>query len=401
MEGLDIRTLALTNVLLGLFLGVGSLIFARMHPFFLGFRSLSYSYLLFAFGFIILFLDSYIPYMISTIIANVAITAGFSYLILGILKFLKYKRKAFKSISRTLVLLMTTFFVYFTYFEVNIEAQIIIISVIIGGFSLFAGVKVLRNQERLIFTYTRALGWSFIIGAVVFLLRAYFTFYQQSSGTFLNEHTIHALSLIVLQLISITSCFSLTLSANHQLTHKLEIQATIDPLTTIYNRRAFDELALNIVARAQRQCSPLSIVLIDVDYFKQVNDEYGHQIGDKLLKEFSARLKGCLRQYDILARYGGEEFVLLLPDTNADTAVLIAEKLRYSILHPEFVIDNNIPLNVTASFGVATNQGVHINWQQFIAFADQALYYAKDSGRNCVKLHSASVHQISVIEQRQ
>lgn len=291
-------------------------------------------------------------------------------------------------------------FVYFTYFQVNVNARIIVISGIMAGFSFFAGVKVLISRDLLILAFTRVLGLSFILGAVIFLLRIYFTFYEPALDNFMHAGTIHAFSLIALQLISITSCFSLTLGANHQLTNKLAIQATIDPLTAIYNRRVFDELAQNEVSRARREDRPLSIVLIDVDHFKQVNDQYGHQVGDKLLKEFSARLKGCLRQYDILARYGGEEFVLLLPDTNAETAILIAEKLRFSIFTPIFNFGNEHMIDVTASFGVATHKGEHINWQQLMSLADQALYHAKDSGRNCVKLHSASVHHLSMIEQR-
>ena len=157
----------------------------------------------------------------------------------------------------------------------------------------------------------------------------------------------------------------------------------------IYNRRAFDELAQKSILRAQRNKKPISIILMDIDFFKQVNDNYGHQVGDRVLQEFSQRLTHSLRQYDILARYGGEEFTLLLPDTNTETAMIIAEKLRATIAQPVFFLENGAELTVTASFGVATNQGEHIHWQQLISFADQALYDAKDSGRNCTKLYRA------------
>ena len=135
--------------------------------------------------------------------------------------------------------------------------------------------------------------------------------------------------------------------------------------------------------------------MMDIDLFKQVNDSYGHQVGDKVLQEFSLRLTNSLREYDILARYGGEEFTLLLPDTNTSTAMIIADKLRNTIAQPVFCLKDETDLKVTASFGVATNQGEQIDWQQLISFADQALYHAKKEGRNCVRLHTADVHQLT------
>jgi len=398
MEGLDIRTLALTNLLLGLFLGVGSLVFARIHSSFRGFRSLGYSYLLFSLGFILLGLRQYIPDFFSIIIANLVIVAGFSLLILGILRFLKYEIRTFERISIALLCLMAIAFVYFTYFSTSVNARIGIISAIIVGQSIYAGFHVLTNKDQTILTFTRILGFSLICCAFIYLLRISVAFNEPELDDFMHAGTIHAFSLIALQLVAITSCFSLTISASQQLASKLAIQATVDSLTNIYNRRAFDEFATKGVLRAQREKTPISLILMDIDFFKQVNDSYGHQVGDKVLQEFSLRLKNSLRQYDILARYGGEEFTLLLPDTNTSTAMIIAEKLRNTIAQPVFCLAGDTELKVTASFGVATNQGEHIHWQQLISFADQALYHAKENGRNCVKLHSADVHHLSSAE---
>ncbi len=398
MEGLDIRTLALTNLLLGLFLGVGSFVFARIHTSFRGFKALGYSYFLFAFGFILLGLRQYIADFLSIIIANLVIVAGFSLLILGILKFLKYEKHVFEKISLALLCAVTFAFVYFTYFQSSVNARIIVISAVISCLSFFASYKIITKQAQDVLTFTRFLGFSFLYCAVIFLLRIYFVFDEPELDNFMNGGIIHAFSLIALQLVAITSCFSLTISASQQLARKLAIQATVDSLTNIYNRRAFDEFAAKGVLRAQRDKRPISLLMMDIDLFKQVNDSYGHQIGDKVLKEFSLRLKNSLRQYDILARYGGEEFSLLLPDTNADTAMIIAEKLRHTIAQPVFCLKDGTELKVTASFGVATNQGEQVDWQQLISFADQALYHAKESGRNCVKLHTADVHHISNIQ---
>jgi diguanylate cyclase (GGDEF)-like protein len=394
MEGFDIRTLALTNLLLGLFLGVGSLVFAQIHSSFRGFKSLGYSYLLFSLGFILLSLRQHIPDFLSIVAANVLIVAGFSLLVLGIMRFLKYTEYFFEKVSIALLVLMAIGFSYFTYIQVDVNARIIIISTILAGSSFFAGIKVLTNKDTVTLALTRFLGFSFIFASIIFLLRMNSSFSDPKLDDFMNAGVIHALSLIALQFVTITSCFSLTITASQQLAKKLAIQATIDSLTNIYNRRAFEEFATKEVLRAQREIKPISLILMDIDLFKEVNDNYGHLVGDKVLQEFSLRLKKSLRQYDILARYGGEEFVLLLPDTNTSIALIIAEKLRETIAQPVFCLKDGTELKVTASFGVTTNKSDHIDWQQLISLADKALYQAKESGRNCVMLHTADVFQI-------
>lgn len=389
MEGLDIRTLALTNLLLGIFLGIASFIFARIHPSFRGFRTLGYSYFLFSFGFILLGLRHYLADFISIIMANVIIVAAFNLLIVGILRFLKYDKVFFEKLSCILVCGVFVTFVYFTYVYNNVNVRIIIISMIIALQSIFVGFKILIHQDQSLFSFTRFLGISFFYCAFIFLWRIYFAISDPIVGTFMNAGIVHAFSLIAIQLIAITSCFFLTLGASQQLAHKLVIQATVDSLTKLYNRRAFDEFAEKGVLRAEREKTPISLILMDIDLFKQVNDNHGHQVGDQVLQEFSLRLKNSLREYDVLARYGGEEFTLLLPNTDANTAIVIAEKLRNKIAQPVFCLEGEGNLSITASFGVATNQGEDINWQRLISFADQALYKAKESGRNCVKLYSA------------
>lgn len=391
MEGLDIRTLALINLLLGLFLGVGSLVFARIHSSFRGVRALGYSYFLFSFGFILLALRQYIADFLSIIVANALLVTGFSLLIVGILKFLKYEHNAFEKISLILLCSLIISFGYFTYVQSNVNCRIIIISLIIAAQSLFIGFKILIHQDRNLLKFTRFLGFSFFYCAFIFLWRIYFTINEAPLDNFMNAGTIHALSLLALQLVTITSCFSLTLGASQQLANKLAIQATIDSLTQLYNRRSFDELAEKGVLRAQREETPISLILMEIDSFKQVNDNYGHQVGDKVLQEFSLRLKNSLREYDVLARYGGKKFTLLLPNTNAKIAMIIAEKLRAKIARPVFFLEGDTNLSITASFGVVTSQGENISWKQLILLADQALYHAKEDGRNCAKLYSVDV----------
>lgn len=164
--------------------------------------------------------------------------------------------------------------------------------------------------------------------------------------------------------------------------------ANIDGLTEIYNHRYFQNSLDNEIDRAIRHETQLSLLLIDIDFFKKFNDTYGHQVGDFILKEFSAALKKELRKYDTLARYGGEEFTVILPNTSSDEALIVAEKLRAAIDEHIFE-DMQTDYHITASFGVSTAKPViddDFSKSNFINEADAALYDAKEAGRNKVSL---------------
>ncbi len=171
---------------------------------------------------------------------------------------------------------------------------------------------------------------------------------------------------------------------------KLDNLANIDGLTEVFNHRYFQNSLDQEINRSVRRTSSLSLILIDIDHFKKFNDSYGHQVGDFVLKEFAQCLMGNIREYDILARYGGEEFVIILPETTPEGAQIVAEKLRI-VIDSETFQDKNDKYHITASFGVstslpATDEG--FSKDAFIKQADQALYEAKEKGRNMVVLFS-------------
>lgn len=166
----------------------------------------------------------------------------------------------------------------------------------------------------------------------------------------------------------------------------LDNLANLDGLTEIYNHRFFQNSLDNEISRSLRNETEISIVMIDIDFFKKFNDDYGHQVGDFVLKSFSATLKKEIRKYDTLARYGGEEFVLILPDTSAEEAMTVAEKLR-SVVDDAVFDDNRETYHITASFGISTVRPVttdDFDKSDFINQADEALYEAKEGGRNQV-----------------
>jgi len=161
---------------------------------------------------------------------------------------------------------------------------------------------------------------------------------------------------------------------------ELENLSVTDQLTGLNNRRYFDKQFQLEFAKVQRYGSKLSLIMLDIDHFKNINDQHGHQIGDEALKEFSNLLKNKIRATDILSRWGGEEFIILLPETSISNAAIIAEKLRVSIAKRDFKIVGRL----TASLGVSQVFSKEGGNREAILNADNALYDAKRQGRNKV-----------------
>ena len=162
----------------------------------------------------------------------------------------------------------------------------------------------------------------------------------------------------------------------------LREQTNLDGMTSILNYKGFCEAFGRELSRAERYKSPLSLIFADIDYFKNVNDTFGHQAGDHALKAVAVCLKKGIRESDILARYGGEEFALILPETDIDSALLVAERLRKAVQSQQISFKDKT-IAVTMSFGVAclpSNQ--NLSSDSFIKLADDALYKAKRKGRN-------------------
>ncbi len=167
-----------------------------------------------------------------------------------------------------------------------------------------------------------------------------------------------------------------------QLTADLEILATTDGLTALLNRRHFKSLACAEWARFQRYGRPLSLMLLDIDKFKSVNDRFGHDVGDLVIKAVAHICQSTKRQPDVLARLGGEEFVLLLPETDETSAETAAERLRKSVQDHPLTLPDGTTLQVTISVGIADAALSMSSFEVLLKRADEALYEAKRSGRN-------------------
>lgn len=169
-----------------------------------------------------------------------------------------------------------------------------------------------------------------------------------------------------------------------------EHQALTDSLTGLSNRRALLELLRVDEDRALRSRQPLSVILTDVDRFKAINDDFGHNTGDRCLKVVSDALRAGVRSGDHVGRWGGEEFLILLPNTDLIQAAEVAERCRTMLTRQLFRAEDGRTMRVSASFGVASADGVlRPDVMELVSQADKALYWAKGSGRNRVKIYVA------------
>jgi diguanylate cyclase (GGDEF)-like protein/PAS domain S-box-containing protein len=167
---------------------------------------------------------------------------------------------------------------------------------------------------------------------------------------------------------------------------KLHQLAVTDPLTGLFNRRYFFDVAERELERSLRTARALAVIIFDVDHFKDVNDTYGHIVGDQVLQSLTGRCLQLLRSYDVMARYGGEEFIIMLPETDAAHAYLVAERLRTKVAETPIVTKAG-PAEVTISLGVASlESGTDLTFDKLVDRADQALIMVKQRGRNQVRV---------------
>ena len=172
---------------------------------------------------------------------------------------------------------------------------------------------------------------------------------------------------------------------SEQRAHDLQSLAAIDPLTGLYNRRQFETLARAELARCQRYVRPCSFLMIDVDHFKLVNDTFGHEMGDWVLKMVANTLTAARRDADVVARFGGEEFVIMLPETTRDAAAMVAERIRSMVAASALAVGDS-RLSLTTSIGVGETMAGLPGVEAVLRDADQALYDAKANGRNIVRV---------------
>jgi diguanylate cyclase (GGDEF)-like protein len=275
---------------------------------------------------------------------------------------------------------------YFTLIRPSLAPRIVIASVFGIGY-VVAGIYVLSIYRRIHHSISSAVLIGLMVAAVLlFLARGtYFTLIDTSITAITQTgNLVNAFTPILIAMMPIVGTTAFGLLCFERIRRDLHVAATTDALTGLPNRRMITDRANEMFEHAKLKLSAFSMGVIDVDHFKQINDRYGHEIGDRVLTHIAQALARVTREGSVVGRQGGEEFVVLFDAVDRDEALKAVERLRAEIASKPFVQDGN-NIDVTVSIGLATRQDDDANVEDVLRRADRALYRAKDEGRNCVR----------------
>ncbi|HJW56838.1 MAG TPA: GGDEF domain-containing protein [Burkholderiaceae bacterium] len=275
-----------------------------------------------------------------------------------------------------------------TFIDDSYRLRVILISIV--NSSLFAAAAVLIHRMR----QKSFAEW---FTQIVFLFTAAISFIRCAAALVQNAALDPITDVSVLQHVYLASfCFSIValslgfmLMVNCRLQMRLEYAASHDDLTGAYRRSAFFDMLDREIIQSCRHDRSISLLMVDLDNFKEINDRLGHLVGDRVIADYSQKAQRVLRSYDVIGRYGGEEFIVLLPRTSQEEAYAIAERLRDAAGPAS---SGDIPA-YTVSIGIATSQGDNEHAANLIASADKALYAAKKAGKNRIEVaHMSAMH---------
>ncbi len=267
--------------------------------------------------------------------------------------------------------------IWFTYFQTSLYMRLVLVN-LMGAAFMAVQALVIRKNKPMSFAKGLALG-ALTAAAALQLLRVALATVQSLDDNIMGSSPIHQVYAMGFALSILLYSIGLILMATDMLRAELEQLATRDSLTNALTRRHWNTLCAGELERCKRTGRNMAVLALDLDRFKAVNDTYGHQAGDKVLVSMVANVNAHLRQNDRLARFGGEEFVVLLPETDLEQALNVAERIRLGLAN-----SGEVP-SCTASIGIAINNGQNDSVDSLLARADAAMYRAKETGRNRVE----------------
>ncbi len=377
---LDIATLSIMCVLLSFTYSAGLALIQTLQSRLRGINLIALALLLLGLGFLLMSFGNNVSLWLSKILANSLISVSFILILHGICLLRGYPA-ALANFGYYTVPVLIVSLTYLTHFSSSTDARIAIMASYTSALSFLAIYANHKGSNEDIAPSKRLLSLGMLIYALYGLFRLVALLFGSRTEDFMLANWIHQLAFISVLMMIIFIGFSITWMLTGRLVSTIYQSSLKDELTRLYNRRALEEFGPKEAARAQRYEHSLSVVLIDIDNFKQINDIYGHQAGDNVLRAIGKILRIETRQNDYSFRYGGEEFLVLLPETKLDQAQIVAEKLRRIIERTTMLPSDRE--TCTASFGVSEHNKNEY-WEESIIRADRALYEAKRQGRNQV-----------------
>ncbi|WP_395621167.1 GGDEF domain-containing protein [Dokdonella sp.] len=248
---------------------------------------------------------------------------------------------------------------------------------VFGIAAIYRPADQVTNPERMVASFLA-------VGVLVMILRMAYAS-DPLMTTLLDSTPMQSIVFTYGALMPVIATSGFLLMCGQRLNKDLARLATLDPLTEVFNRRTMTDLANKAVAASKRHGRPLSLLILDIDHFKRINDEFGHEAGDLALCRFVELVREMLRSSDVVARIGGEEFVVLLPDTDQASAAVLAERIRQHLHATEFTV-SGWPVPLRVSIGVGSIGPEVSNLESLLREADHAMYEAKRTGRDRVVL---------------
>ncbi len=377
----DIRSALLVGALLTLMIGLVLLVVGR---------ALSESYrtsvnwwvgatLLQPVGFVLLTLRDTLSPVVAVVLANTFVALGFAAYVVALGRFFRLP-VPWRTLSG-LVAAAAAVSTYWGLLVPDIPLRLIAISVVLAVLLGMSAAIVYRHGEGAV---RHVAGVSFAAACGLMAYRAIVLVFDPTLVTSVFQLThVQLLTYAVGSVLPVIATIGFLLMCTERSQRELERAARVDYLTGCYNRRAIEELATQSIAAARRHGLPLSVLVLDIDHFKRINDALGHAMGDLALVESVRRIRGTLRTEDVLGRLGGEEFIVLMPNADGNSAVSAGERIRRSFSEQPLPLDGH-DRSVTLSIGVAVLAPMDREFSQLLQRGDRAMYAAKNAGRDLV-----------------
>ena len=326
----------------------------------------------------------YLPEFLTIVLANAAILVMFVLLHQAVAATLDSPRR-YIELGAVLISVQFLAFLYFTYAVPDIRARILVRTLAIAIQAAASALVLVRHRNPALRHSIRVAGWAFVGFVLLQCSRLVATSIWMPRQDRLHLDPVQAFYAFFSFILALGCCFAVVWLALCAKRNDLQIRATTDGLSGLMNRRTFDEVLERELRRSERLNESVSVLLIDLDHFKEINDTYGHQMGDEVIRRVSQLLCINTRAMDAVARYGGEEFAMILKGMQLHQAESIAERLRTQI---EAMAGLPEPIRVTASIGIAV-KGAGDTVTSLIKRSDEALYLSKRTGRNRVSAEYA------------
>jgi diguanylate cyclase (GGDEF)-like protein len=379
----DIRSALLVGAVLTLIIGLLLAVVARAMP--SSFRpALSWwvaATLLQPLGFVLLTQRDALPPWLTIVVANACIAGAFVAYAVALRRF--FRRPVRPALLAGLLGLAVLVSAWWGLVQPDLTRRLVAISVVLAWMLGYCAWTIYRSPEAR-GTVRHVAGGAFLVSSLIMAYRSVVLVFDPGQVLTVFQLThVQLLTYAIGGILPVVATVGFLLLCTERSQRELERAARVDYLTDVYNRRAIEELGTRAIAAARRHGMSLSLLVVDVDHFKRINDELGHAAGDLALVRTVARIRLALRAEDLLGRLGGEEFIVLMPNTDGSSAAAAAERIRESFSGHPLELDGHRRA-VTLSIGVAVLAPADRHFSQLLQRADRAMYSAKRAGRDLV-----------------